>query len=86
MKSEKAVVFGVVQRSADGKTRVRAETVSSTRSHVVVPRMLDNVAIGLTVYSDATLSYQALASCGFEHLIIDHAVKYVRRPRDDEPH
>jgi len=76
-KSEKAVVFGIVERNALGKTRVRAETVANTKSHTLLPRVFDNVAAGSTVYTDAAFTYQSLGSWGFEHLVIDHAVKYV---------
>ncbi len=77
LKSEKAVVFGMVQRDESGKTRVRAQTVANTRSATLLPKLRDNVAFGATVYTDAAFTYQALASWGFTHHVIDHAVRYV---------
>lgn len=76
-KAEKAVVFGMVQRDDSGKTRVRAQVVADTKSRTLLPALRDNVAFGSTVYTDATLSYQSLGSYGFDHLVIDHAIKYV---------
>ncbi len=74
---DKAVVFGMVQRDANGKTRVRAEKVNDTQTRTLLPRVLDNVAAGSTVYTDAAFTYQSLASWGYDHHVIDHAVKYV---------
>ena len=76
-KSEKAVVFGVVQRDPNGKTRVRAQVVADTKSRTLLPALRDQVAFGSTVYTDASFSYQSLARYGFDHFVIDHAIKYV---------
>lgn len=76
-KSEKAIVFGMLQRDANGKTRVRAQRVANTQTHTLLPKLRDNVAFGSTIYTDAAFTYQALPSYGFDHYVIDHAVKYV---------
>jgi transposase-like protein len=76
-KSEKAVVFGVVQRDPKGKTRVRAQVVADTKARTLLPALRDHVAFGATVYTDASLSYQSLGSYGFKHQVIDHARAYV---------
>jgi transposase-like protein len=67
----------MVQRDESGRTRVRAQTVANTRSATLLPKLRANVAFGATVYTDATFSYQSLASWGFTHHVIDHAMKYV---------
>jgi transposase-like protein len=84
-KSEEAVVFGMVQRDENGKTRVRAQTVANTRSATLLPKLRDNIAFGATVYTDATFSYQSLASWGFTHHVNRPRREIRRRPRDDEP-
>lgn len=73
----KTAVFGVVQRDPQGKTRVRAQVVKHTKAHTLLPALRDHVRFGATVYTDASLAYGPLSSYGFEHLVIDHAVKYV---------
>ncbi len=71
--SEKAVVFGVVQRDPEGKTRVRAIKVPNSRRASLLPKLRDTVAFGATVLRLQTLR--------------DRARREVRRgSRPYEPH
>jgi transposase-like protein len=70
-------VFGMLQRG-DGKrkSRARAMVVLNHKASSLVPRILDNVVTGSTLYNDALRSYRQ-TDRGFIHDFIDHSVEYV---------
>jgi transposase-like protein len=71
---DKAPVMGILERGGE----VRAIHVPTRRRKVVQPEILNHVAEGSTIYTDALLSYQGLRHYqDYAHQVIDHAEKYV---------
>ena len=72
--SGKVPVIGILDR----KTKeVRATVIQGRRKHHLQPEVLGTVKQGSSVYTDNLMSYQGLDYKGFEHKVIDHAVRYV---------
>ncbi|HEX7963583.1 MAG TPA: IS1595 family transposase [Candidatus Saccharimonadales bacterium] len=65
---DKETVFGMVER--DGI--ILAEHVSGAGTRVLLPRMLSNIAIGTTVYSDQASVYRNLKHYGYTHASVNH--------------
>jgi len=55
---------------------VRAEVVPNVKSKTLRPRVIDNVEVGSSLYTDALKSYTGL-DVVFSHETIDHAERYV---------
>lgn len=72
----KAIVHGLLERSEEGFSQVRASVVPSTEASALLPEVARNVVSGSNVYTDAHQSYSGL-SPRFLHQWIDHAVTYV---------
>jgi hypothetical protein len=60
---DKETVFGMVERGGS----VRAEHVKSAGARVLIPRLRDSVAVGMTVYSDQAQVYSTLNRLGYTH-------------------
>ena len=74
----KVAVMGLLQRHpGNGKSKVRAAVIPSTKRHELVPRVLDQVEDGSTVYTDELPSYANLGAY-YTHNVINHAECYVR--------
>jgi hypothetical protein len=74
----KQAVMGLLQRHpGKGKSRVRLETIPSTRRHQLSTRIEKHVEDGSKVYTDALPSYDNL-SVYYQHQVINHAESYVR--------
>jgi hypothetical protein len=74
----KTVVFGLLEREAEGKPkRVRAKVVRTNRRSALLPEIRRNVARGSKVYTDAHPSYRTLHE-EYVHEVIDHAESFVR--------
>lgn len=73
----KVPVLGILQRGADGTSRVRTMTVKDVRKHRLQGAVRDNVEQGANVYTDALHSYHGLRH-DFDHQTIDHAEAYVQ--------
>ena len=55
----KATVFGMVQRSRDGKpSQARAMVVPNHKASSLIPKIYANVVTGSTLYTDALRSYR----------------------------
>ena len=72
----KVAVLGLLERNADGTSRVRTMPIENVRQHKLHGHIREQVAEGSTVYTDALQSYRGLT--GFAHETIDHADAYVR--------
>jgi transposase-like protein len=72
----KVPVLGVLQRGADGTSKVRTMTVADVRKHRLQAAVRDNVEQGSNLYTDALHSYHGL-KYDYEHQVIDHAEAYV---------
>ncbi len=68
----KTIVMGLRERG--GKTR--AFVVKDTTKGTLLPKVVDSVAPGSTVYTDSLGSYTGL-QCSYRHEVINHAEKYV---------
>ena len=77
----------MVQRDAERQDARARETVANTQPRTLMPRVLDNVAAGSTVYTERCVHVSVARDRGaIEHLVIDHAVRYVKGHVHDEPH
>ena len=75
---DKVAVMGLLERKRGAKhATVRATVVASRKRRHLVPPVIENVKPGSNVYTDAHQSYRNLTEEGFQHEVIDHAVKYV---------
>jgi transposase-like protein len=73
----KVAVMGLLQRHPEkGKSKVRTQTLDTIRTYRLNQEVSKNVEDGATVYTDALASYRPL-SLYYQHLVIDHAEKYV---------
>ena len=68
----RTVVMGLIERGG----RVRAFTVPNVRRSTIMPRIVEHVGPGSTVYTDALRSYHDVSQ-SYVHHVIDHAVSYV---------
>lgn len=70
---DKTAVMGILERGGE----VRAAMVPSRKKQELQKHIRAHVKAGSAIYSDALMSYQGLKQQGFQHLVIDHAEKYV---------
>ncbi len=74
---DKTMVFGVLERSKDGKpSRVRTKVVASRKKRALQAEVREHVEAGAALYTDALKSYEGLNE--FQHQVVDHAVEYAR--------
>jgi hypothetical protein len=74
----KTAVMGILERHGpDGRTRVRAKVVPSTRRRILLPEIKRNVEAGAQVFTDEHPSYR-MVKYEYAHEVIDHAECYVR--------
>ena len=69
----KTPIVGILERGGE----VRAAVVPTRRKRDLQGHIREHVDIGGAVYSDALMSYIGLERQGYEHKVIDHAVRYV---------
>ncbi len=69
----KIAVQGLLERH--GKVRVRV--VGNIEQDDLRDGVLEHVAEGSNLYSDAAIAYRPLGNAGFDHQFVDHAEKYV---------
>lgn len=74
----KAAVLGLLERHGEGKkcSTVRASVVPDVRRGTLNKKIVEQVAPGATVYTDALQSYFGLQG-QYAHSVIDHSEKYV---------
>jgi hypothetical protein len=73
----KVAVMGLLERHGkDGHSRVRTTTLDGRKINHFEPVVLANVEAGVTVNTDAHLSYKGLHR-NYTHNVIDHAEAYV---------
>jgi len=70
---DKTAVVGVLERGGE----VRTAVTHTRRKKPLQAHIVENVAIGGAVYTDALMSYMGLEHKGYEHKVIDHAERYV---------
>ena len=64
----KTVVFGVLERAGEIRTRV----VPNVRRHTLQPIIQEAVRLGSTVYTDELATYKRLGEAGFLHETVHH--------------
>jgi transposase-like protein len=69
----KTPIMGMRERGG----RVRAFVIKDTRRETMLPKILENVAKGSTIYTDEAKAYHALKFEEYVHQVINHAEKYV---------
>jgi transposase-like protein len=69
---DKVVVFGVLERGGEVRTKV----LSNRRKPTLQKEVRDNVTVDSVLFSDRLQSYEGLMR-DYTHYMIDHAVKYV---------
>jgi transposase-like protein len=69
---DKAIVFGLLERGGELRTRV----IGNRRIKTVQPLVREHVAEESALYSDAMMGYFGLAE-DFRHQVVDHAIEYV---------
>lgn len=70
----KVPVFGIIERRGKVKVEVVKDVTASTLLSLAIKR----VHRGSIVYTDKFKSYDSLMFCGYRHLRIDHAKKFVQ--------
>jgi transposase-like protein len=73
----KVAVMGLLERHGEKGSQVRLQVVKNRRKNELEKTVVDNVAEGSTLYTDALRSYDRMSQKGYEHHVIDHAEKYV---------
>ena len=74
----KTAVFGLLERGANGKSRVEARVMPNTWSQKEARAIIkETVEQGTSVYTDEHGAYHALGSEGFNHAFVRHAEFYV---------
>ena len=67
----KTIVLGIVER----KGRAKGIVIPDAKAKTLIPLVQDNVLKDATVYTDDFLSYNRLASLGFDHKTVAHSQK-----------
>lgn len=70
---KKTAVMGIRERGG----RVRAWVIPSNRKETLLPKIIESVTKGSTVYTDQLGSYHALKFEDYVHQVINHAERYV---------
>ncbi len=71
----KSIVFGMVEREGE----LKAEVVENTKAKTLIPLIQENIEKETHIMSDEFPSYDKIASYGFSHDVVKHAIKeYVR--------
>lgn len=71
----KVAVMGLLERNADGTSRVRTRVIKNNRRSQLRPVINEHVEKGATVHTDALMSYYGL-DAEYVHNVIDHAIMY----------
>src|SRR4051812_31640487 len=74
--ANKVTVLGMLERGADGTSKVRTMAVSGTKRHQLQSKIRENVEEGTALYTDSLRSYRQMND--YSHQFIDHATEYVR--------
>lgn len=74
--ANKVAVMGMLERGADGTSRVRTMAVSGTKRHQLQSKIRENIEQGSMLYTDSLRSYRNMND--YTHEFIDHATEYVR--------
>jgi transposase-like protein len=74
--ANKVAVFGMLERGADGTSRVRTMPVTGTKRHQLQSKIREHVEEGSALYTDSLRSYRNMNE--YQHEFIDHATEYVR--------
>lgn len=69
--SNKTIVMGMIERGGP----FRGEVIPAATAKRLVPRVLENVAIGSTVNTDSLRSYRTLGKLGYNHVSVNHDLK-----------
>ena len=71
----KVAVMGLLERNADGASRVRTQVIKNNKRSALQPIIREHVEQGATVNTDALMSYYGL-DADYIHNVIDHAICY----------
>jgi transposase-like protein len=74
--ANKVAVMGMLERGADGTSKVRTMTVTGTKRHQLQGKIREHIEEGSTLYTDSLRSYRNMND--YTHEFIDHATEYVR--------
>lgn len=74
--ANKVTVFGMLERGADGTSRVRTMAIPGTKRHQLQGKIREHVEEGSALYTDSLRSYRNMND--YQHEFIDHATEYVR--------
>jgi transposase-like protein len=69
---DKTAVMGILERGG----KVRTSVLPNRKRHAIQSEVKKHVEAGATLYTDALLSYEGLAT-EYAHQVVDHAVQYV---------
>jgi transposase-like protein len=68
----KQIVLGILERGG----HVRSFSIPDVKRKTVVPKIMEHVAAGSTIYTDEMNSYKILKN-SFAHKVVNHAYEYV---------
>jgi len=71
-KTGKTSVMGILQRGGD----IHAFVVPDAKQETLIPKVIEHVAPGATIYTDELRSYHVLKN-SYRHHVINHAERYV---------
>jgi transposase-like protein len=75
---DKVAVLGLLERKRGSKhSTVRVDVVASRKRRHLEPKVLEHVAKGANLYTDAHQSYIGLDKKGYVRATVDHAIGYV---------
>jgi len=74
--ANKVAVLGLLERGADGTSKVRTMTITGTKRHQLQSKIREHVEEGSALYTDSLRSYRNMND--YQHDFIDHATEYVR--------
>ncbi|MGA7218277.1 MAG: IS1595 family transposase, partial [Candidatus Sulfotelmatobacter sp.] len=69
---DKTAVIGILERGG----KVRASVIPNRKRKVLQEEVRKHVTVGASLYTDALMSYEGLAS-DYAHQVVDHATQYV---------
>lgn len=72
----KVAVMGMLERGADGTSKVRTMAVGGTKRDELQSKIRQHIEEGSTLYTDSLRSYRNMND--YTHEFIDHATEYVR--------
>jgi len=63
-----ALVLAAVEKRGKGSGRVRMRVIPDFKAKTILPFLIQNVALGSTIYTDGLKSFEGLPEAGFKHI------------------